>query len=310
MAGWISRVDALENYVTALLADWADHGADPMSPVVWATDLVPMTSRRRCVMSSRRRSQSPWPLTIGTKIGTRLIDQASGGATTTALLEALVERRPGLIVSTSHGNMGDAGGGPATAETLGLLVGDDLATVDVAALTAAWDPYGAIWYAHACSSAGTSSESVYDGLFEPDTSAGELLAGVADLPSMVAPLPTALLGHKRPVRAFVGHVEPTFDWTISEPATGQALGSAFRLALYENLYQETVRYTLGLAFEPVFEAIGPLAIQVVGLREKFDRDEGGDTPVDEAFGIKLSVRDRMSTVILGDPTVALDLKRH
>jgi hypothetical protein len=33
----------------------------------------------------------------------------------------------------------------------------------------------------------------------------------------ISPLPRALLGAEKPLRAFVGHVEPTFDWTLRDP---------------------------------------------------------------------------------------------
>jgi hypothetical protein len=40
---------------------------------------------------------------------------------------------------------------------------------------------------------------------------------------MTAPLARELLGHAQPLRAFVGHVEPTFDWTLSFPPNRQVL---------------------------------------------------------------------------------------
>ena len=74
-----------------------------------------------------------------------------------------------------------------------------------------------------------------------------MLLAVAGLGAQVAPLPRALLGAKRPLRAFVGHVEPTFDWTIRNPESKQALTDTIIQALYNHLYQEE-REPLGFAF--------------------------------------------------------------
>ena len=41
--------------------------------------------------------------------------------------------------------------------------------------------------------------------------------------AFTTPLPRALLGATRPLRAFVGHVEPTFDWTLRQRQTGEHL---------------------------------------------------------------------------------------
>jgi AcrR family transcriptional regulator len=58
-----------------------------------------------------------------------------------------------------------------------------------------------------------------------------VLNGIAALGNRVAPLPTALLGAKKPARAFVGHVEPTFDWTLQNPDTNQILTDSIQKAL-------------------------------------------------------------------------------
>jgi hypothetical protein len=232
------------------------------------------------------------------------IVKANGGATSTSLGEALAGRRPGLVVTTSHGKTGSDGGVAATTSNLGLPVGDDYQVVAPTALLAEWDPYGAIWYSHACCSAGSSSQTVFEGLFEATSDVGKILTSVAGLGDAVAPLPTALLGNPRPIRSFIGHVEPTFDWTISQPDTGQPLANGVKTALYNGLYRAEGSLPIGFAFKDYFDPIGTLAAQHVAIRR--DYDLGADVE-DQALATQLSARDRMSTVILGDPTVALPI---
>jgi hypothetical protein len=127
---------------------------------------------------------------------------------------------------------------------------------------------------------------------------------VAGLGDAVAPLPRALLGHERPIRAFIGHVEPTFDWTIAERETGQPLAAGIRAALHDGLYRRKGSLPIGLALGGYFEPIGSLAAQHAALRRAFDL---GGAVADQALAAQLGARDRMSTVILGDPTVALPI---
>jgi hypothetical protein len=297
--------DELASYVGALLSGWADDGPDPLSPVLWSTDHAPHD------MSAVMKRTIATPVfdalasDADSGPGTLYIRRESGGATSPALRAALADRRPGLIVTTSHGNTGGVvDARPAAATNLGFPVGEDLQLVDAAALLADWDPYGAIWYAHACASAGSSSETVYAGLFERDSEVDRMFRGVAGLGDVVAPLPRALLGHRRPARAFIGHVEPTFDWTISDPQSGQALAGGLRTALYTRLYAAGKPYPVGVAFGPYFEPIGALALQHDRLHDAFER---GDPVEGAALQAVLGLRDRASTVILGDPTVALSL---
>jgi hypothetical protein len=72
----------------------------------------------------------------------------------------------------------------------------------------------------------------------------------------VAPLPTALLGAPRPLRAFVGHVEPTFDWTLRDPNNKQVVTHVLRAALYKNLYQQDWCTPIGYALKDVFKEAG------------------------------------------------------
>ena len=59
----------------------------------------------------------------------------------------------------------------------------------------------------------------------------------SELGPVVAPLPQALLGAPRPLRAFIGHVEPTFDRTWYDENNGQRLAEALVQAFYQHLYQ-------------------------------------------------------------------------
>jgi hypothetical protein len=297
----------LANYVNALLSGWPDDPPDPYRPVVWASEIEPDD------MSAVMRATIGLPVSAALAddpiwgSGARLLDKTTGGATAATLAAALADARPGLIVTTSHGNMGPSDpGGPLTAAELGLLVDDDLAQVSIAGLTAAWDPYGGIWYSHACCSAGSSAETNYAGMFPPDSEVGVMIGRAAAVGSTVAAMPTALLGAPRPLRAFVGHVEPTFDLTIRERVNGQLLTRSLRDALYDWLYQDDRPTPIGRALWPIYEPIGSLATRVLTLQNDFN---GGASRVvmDEAFVAQLSARDRMSTVILGDPTVALPL---
>ena len=65
-----------------------------------------------------------------------------------------------------------------------------------------------------------------------------MLNAVAALGNRVSVLPRRLLGHLKPARAFIGQVEPTFDWTLKAPSAGQRLTSALCEAVYPVLYRQ------------------------------------------------------------------------
>jgi hypothetical protein len=117
----------------------------------------------------------------------------------------------------------------------------------------------------------------------------------------VAPLPEALLGAPEPARAFIGHVEPTFDWTLQHPLTGVVLTASIRKALYDDLYQEEP-VPLGLAFRACLRHAGELFAARDAARRAFDH---GENTSDEVLASQLAALDRQSLVILGDPTVTL-----
>jgi hypothetical protein len=294
----------LENYVRALLSGWSGSSSKALQPVVWATELNARDVS--AIMKAKIANPLYKALAKDPDIGANatLVDSANGGATAETLTTALTARVPGLIVTTSHGKAGNAGQNVTTRSDLGLLVGEDESLVSAGGLeSAGWQPDGAIWYSHACCSAGSSSVSVYDGLFAAGTQNDTLVTEVAALGDSIAPLPQALLGHERPLRAFVGHVEPTFSWTIQNPINGLSLASGIRAALYDCLYQANP-VPIGLALWSYYASIGEYASELIALPGWI---AAGTATEAQLLAVQLGARDRMSTVILGDPTVSLDL---
>ena len=168
-----------------------------------------------------------------------------------------------------------------------------------------WSPAGAIWYAHACCSAGSDAASRYSGLLPPEGAIGRVLNGVAtDAGAMVAPLARALLGTERPLRAFVGHVEPTFDWTLRDPNTKQPLTHVLATSLYNKLYQRgEYRTPIAHAFAALYKEAGSFYGAWQDAKQGINRNEWGMR--DWALYRQLVAMDRQMLVILGDPTVAL-----
>ena len=223
------------------------------------------------------------------------------------LIDALADpaRPPAFVMTTSHGMTGPLDDVAKMASTLGLLVDQHGAPLDPAALLAKWQPDGAIWYAHACCSAGSDDATQYADLVG-DGPVKDVLLGVSSLGATVAPLPTALLGAERPLRAFIGHVEPTFDWTLRHPESKEPLTHALRTALYDGMHRARPN-PVGMAFKPVFDQVGQLFAQ-------FQQATKASTSVDPALRARaraaalrtqLGALDRQACVILGDPTVAL-----
>ncbi len=238
---------ALENYVTALCNDWDGATAQPSKAVVWATfhggsDITALMlgSIASKVYEDLREDDDIGP------DGALCINGSVADATHDTLQSALGEKHPGLVVTTSHGSTGPLDNAEVLRNDLGKLVDNDGALLNIDELLAAWQPGGAIWYAHACCSAGTSAKSAYEGVLEPGSAIDELLQGLTLAGDVTAPLPKALLGAPQPLRAFVGHVEPTFDWTLRSATTGQILTTSTRQALYRRLYQPL---PIGLALD-------------------------------------------------------------
>lgn len=76
-------------------------------------------------------------------------------------------------------------------------------------------------------------------------------------------LPKALLSAERPLRAFVGHVEPTYDGSIRQPDTRRALTAGITAALWDRLFLEK-SCPIGHAFRAFYEPIGTFNCTVTG----------------------------------------------
>ena len=293
--------DALTNYVQALLKEWSDASSNPKAPVVWSVSLgEPDITWLMDAVISRKL--------CGAYTQGKLTDGASlfnDDANAASLASALATHTPSLVATTSHGMTGPLDAPGKMRDDLGMLVDVDHALVRPEALLGQWMPNGAIWYAHACCSAGSDAKSRYADLFDPASSVATVLSGVARAcGERVAPLPTALLGAKQPLRAFVGHVEPTFDWTLRNPETGQPLAHAIVEALYNRLYQQGAqRMTLGHALAKVYAEAGAFLAQYEAALEAVNRNEASAR--ERALYRQLVAMDRQQLVILGDPTVML-----
>ncbi|BFU43122.1 hypothetical protein [Krasilnikovia sp. MM14-A1004] len=295
----VGRLDlpdpALDRYVECLLTDWADAAVCAAKPVVWATDSDDITELMRVAVAEQLAAK--FAADADTRAGARYLrgPQATSGA----LVDALAANRPSVVVTTSHGRTGPLSDPDAMARDLGLPVDADRQSLDPAALLAAWQPDGAIWYAHACCSAGSDATSRFTALVPPGSQVATVLDGVAALGARVAPLPTALLSAPKPARAFIGHVEPTFDWTLERPETGQLISAATLRALWTGCFQRRPE-PIGLAFRQQFTQ----AAQLFGEAAQTNRNSRADSPQRRAASVALlTAYDRQSMVIFGDPTV-------
>lgn len=285
--------EALERYVTALLGEWDDPLAAHAQALVWATDhsSTDISALMRLVVAE--------PVLNAYAADGDITPQSWMGADATAeqLAEALAAQSPDIVVSTSHGFTGPVGA--PDRERLGWLVDADFRPTDPSALLAGWQPDGAIWYAHACCGAGSDSPSTFAGLFEKGSSLDDMLTEVAGLGSLVAPLPIALLSATRPLRAFVGHVEPTYDWTIRDRPSQHALTADLVTALYNELM---LGRPVGWAMKAFH---GRSGAEAAALDDARGDVLGGRADPDAALAPRLRFLDRRSLVVLGDPAVAL-----
>jgi len=288
--------------IDALISDWAGQITKPQAPVVWSVDygLSDITWLMAEAIAGKlwEKFETDADLTGRVRFNAA---QATGAALSTALME----RTPSLVVTTSHGMTGPLGDAAVLKSQVGYLV--DVAQTPLGpAQLAGWQPSGAIWYAHACCSAGTDSESRYKGLLPSNGSIGEMLEGVARTAgSTVAPLPKALLGAPHPLRAFVGHVEPTFDWTLRDPNNQQVVTHVLRTALYDSLYQQDKRTPIGYALKDVYKEAGAFYGAWQDAVRQINDNVAGMR--DWALYRQLVAMDRQTMVILGDPTVAMPL---
>lgn len=309
----VGRLDldatGLSRYVTALIDRWEDGeatrgGVRARETLVWSVvheggDSPDITVLMRDSVATPVLSRMRDDPDIGARA--QMLD--GGAATAARLTEAVVDHQPGLVVTTSHGQTGPLSDRDAMASRLGVLVDQEYAAVPEPELASRTRVDGTVWYAHACCSAGSDAESSFAHLFDEATTAGTVLRAVASLGSRTGPLPRALLGSAVPIRAFIGHVEPTFDWTLRQPFSGQHLTSALVRALYDEMFRaDDLPTPIGHCFREWFSLTGGLLIKSQEARAAFNR---GDDNRDLLLWYQLAARDVVSTVILGDPALPL-----
>jgi len=280
-------------YVSALIDTWKDTPAQRTAPLIWSVDQGDITSLMRTAVAGPLASALIDPRTPGT------VDLNAAAATGTALLTALRDQKPGLLVTSSHGQTSPLDNSTTMAAGLGLPVDAEHNTVPLGDFSAAV-PAGAIWYANACCSAGSDATSRFAKLLAEGGDARRVLEAVAALGSTTAPAPAALLSRPAPVRAVIGHVEPTFDWTLRVAETGQALGHDLVAAFSAQLYAGR---PIGLALGAYWSGVGQLHSQWADARDEL---APGDVEAQSTLvRLQLTARDRQSLVLLGDPTVTL-----
>jgi hypothetical protein len=293
--------DALERYVDHLVGIWPGVECDPLAPVVWSVNFgeADITCLMQQVIADRF-----WKSIAADADFAKAIRLADGAATGSALANAMATH-PGLVVTTSHGMTGPEQKPGSEPDQIGLPVDADRTLLSPAVLPEAAIPGGAIWYAHACCSAGADAKSQCADLFPSGDTVGDTLRSVsANAGDCVAPLPGRLLGADKPLRAFIGHVEPTFDWMLRDPNTKQAVGDVLANALYWRLYQKGT--PIGLALSEVYSQSGSFLTlwrQAIGA---VNEDVPGSAELARYW--QVAALDRQSMVILGDPTVTLPLK--
>jgi hypothetical protein len=288
--------EALATYVRALKDDWSTAPTEPTRPVVWSAHFDSMTAKMEATIAARVRTA----LGADAEIPGGGVTLQGSGATHSALRDALAQARPSVILTSSHGRTGPLDDPEEMRRTLGLPVDNDRQVLDVDQLLQAWSPGGAIWWAMACCSAGCERGTAYEGLLAEGTLAYRVVHAVGELGPIVSQLPTRLLSADPPLRAFVGHVEPTFDWTLLANGTGQFLTAPLITAVYPNLYR---RWPVGRTLEEYHAGVGILYGKLKDARDAINAMVDGAR--DLAIYYKLTAGDRESLVILGDPTAAI-----
>lgn len=292
----------LDHYVTALTNDWSGAATEALNTVIWAVDNGgdDITGLMRDAIAKPVHDRFSADSDLGA--GCRFVDGRAETATTEKLLEALEAAHPSLIVTTSHGMTGPLDDPGRMSAALGLPVGQNDVTVPMSDLLGPAMPGGAIWYAHACCSAGGDAMTAYDGLLPVGGDVEQLLQAVAGLGARIAPMPDELLGSARPIRAFIGHVEPTFDWSVKSPVAGKPLTKAIEKTLYCRLFAGE---PVGMALKSCRDVAGSLGSTVAEARRRYGRR---DTSLNgEALACRLMWADWRSLVLLGDPTVKIPL---
>lgn len=308
----LTEGEGLSHYVDALVSeDWNGSAVDVDRSVIWSVNLRDhdITALMATAIAGKIAHNYRSDDDLRSKL--RHIDGRREPGSSDRLYEALHGGRrgsasPAVIITTSHGQTDPALPLAALHEQLGSPVDHDGEVLDAThMMSRGWHPDGAIWYSHACCSAGSDDFSAFEGLVSEHSGIEAMLRTVTEYArqfgARTAPLPRRLLGAERPLRAFVGHVEPTFDWTLRNPRSGQYLTDDLTRALYNELYLGS---PIGLAFRRWYNRVGVLSTQYGAARAAFDR---GESPVADLLFYQLAERDVKSLVILGDPTVRLPL---
>ncbi|PFG43149.1 hypothetical protein ATJ88_1833 [Isoptericola jiangsuensis] len=303
---YVGRLDlegpALTRYVDALLGEWAGSTASWSTPLVWAVDhqAGEITTLMRDVVAQQFHDT----FAADDELTPTFLDGRRAPATVGALTDALVSLHPAVIVTCSHGQTGPLADLDRMRADLGLLVDQDHALLDPQTLLSRWQPDGAVWFAQACCSAGADSPTAYEGLV--DGRLADTLRGIARLGATTSPLPRALLGAEQPLRAFVGHVEPTFNWTLEFPPNQADLTDSLRRSLYDRLFSGR---PVGYCMEPHYDPVASLLQSYRDAEHAFQETFGAAarTPLATMVYRRVTAHDRTSTVVLGDPTVAVPL---
>jgi hypothetical protein len=293
--------DALARYVAALTDGFSGSSRRRSHPVIWAVDHGAQDITRLMRTALAEPLAEKLAAVAGGAFQMQQASLLGDAATRDALLRALATRAPAVVVTSSHGATFPLDDAAALRAVLGVPVDQQRRLLDLAAL-GLWAPDGCIWYAHACCSAGADGASSFSGLFNATSSLARTLDAIARAGPCIAPLPQALLSAQKPVRAFVGHVEPTFDWTLRDPVTrqvtAQSLIDVFTRGLLSNRGEP-----LGMALDRHFRTVGGLLFNHIAALGEVNA--GVDGANDRARRAKLMAIDRLAMVLIGDPTVSL-----
>ena len=292
--------EALERYVNAVIAEFDGLGIDPLASVVWSVDHggKDITGLMRDFIGRPLAAELAGDPELAP--GLRNFTDGTTPALTDDLRQCLEETNPAFVMTTSHGMTAPASNTARLQQLLGQLVDARRSRLEPPGVDDAWVPGGAIWYAHACASAGSDGRSAFSDLVEDDWELTAVLDGLERVPPMVSPLPRALLGGTRPIRAFIGQVEPTLDWSLRSPETGQVLTAALSEALYRRLY---LGRPVGWAMKSLHRNASQLNAREKTLRRAFAR--GAEDLAGEYLAVQLAALDWRSVVLLGDPAVSL-----